>query len=96
MKFGTACAAIALAIGAMPAAAQQQAQPAAQPAASIAHPDQWPVLPMGLKRDPKVEARVAAILAKMSIEDKVGQLIQVDIASITPKDLETYKLGSIL
>jgi beta-glucosidase len=32
----------------------------------------------------------------MSIEDKVGQLIQVDIASITPKDLETYKLGSIL
>ena len=96
VKFGTACAAIALAIGAMPAAAQQQAQPAAQPAASIAHPDQWPVLPMGLKRDPKVEARVAAILAKMSIEDKVGQLIQVDIASITPKDLETYKLGSIL
>ncbi|WP_287979299.1 glycoside hydrolase family 3 protein [Sphingomonas sp.] len=51
---------------------------------------------MALKRDPKVEARVAAILAKMSIEDKVGQLIQVDIASITPKDLETYKLGSIL
>lgn len=96
VKFGTACAAIALAIGAMPAAARQQAQPAAQPAASIAHPDQWPVLPMGLKRDPKVEARVAAILAKMSIEDKVGQLIQVDIASITPKDLETYKLGSIL
>ncbi|MBM6578084.1 exo 1,3/1,4-beta-D-glucan glucohydrolase [Microvirga sp. SRT01] len=32
----------------------------------------------------------------MSIEDKVGQLLQVDIASITPKDLETYKLGSIL
>nr|WP_156487338.1 glycoside hydrolase family 3 protein [Sphingomonas melonis] len=80
----------------MPAAAQQQAQPTAQPAASIAHPDQWPVLPMTLKRDAKVEARVAAILAKMSIEDKVGQLIQVDIASITPKDLEIYKLGSIL
>ncbi len=96
VKFGTACAAIALAIGAMPAAAQQQAQPTAQRAASIAHPDQWPVLPMTLKRDAKVEARVAAILAKMSIEDKVGQLIQVDIASITPKDLEIYKLGSIL
>nr|WP_151953245.1 glycoside hydrolase family 3 protein [Sphingomonas sp. EC-HK361] len=47
-------------------------------------------------RDPKVEARVAAMLARMSIEDKVGQLLQVDIASIAPKDLETYKLGSIL
>jgi beta-glucosidase len=96
VKFGTACAAIALAISGTPAAAQHETQPKGQPAASIAHPDQWPVLPMALKRDPKVEARVAAILAKMSIEDKVGQLIQVDIASITPKDLETYKLGSIL
>nr|WP_281356792.1 glycoside hydrolase family 3 protein [Sphingomonas hominis] len=51
---------------------------------------------MKRQRDPKVEARVDAMLRRMSVEDKVGQLIQVDIASITPKDLETYKLGSIL
>ncbi|WP_298815352.1 glycoside hydrolase family 3 protein [uncultured Sphingomonas sp.] len=51
---------------------------------------------MKRRRDPKVEARVDAMLRRMSVEDKVGQLIQVDIASITPKDLETYKLGSIL
>ena len=70
----------------------------AQQAASagVAHPELWPTLPMKLKRDPKVEARVDAILKRMSVEDKVGQLIQVDIASITPKDLETYKLGSVL
>ncbi len=96
LRFGTACAALALMVGASPAIAQQQAASAAVPAAATAHPEQWPLLPMQLKRDAKVEARVAAILAKMSIEDKVGQLIQVDIASITPKDLETYKLGSIL
>jgi beta-glucosidase len=90
------CAALALMVGASPATAQQQAAGAAVPAAATAHPEQWPVLPMQLKRDAKVEARVTAILAKMSIEDKVGQLIQVDIASITPRDLETYKLGSIL
>jgi beta-glucosidase len=64
--------------------------------AGVAHPDLWPTLPMKLKRNPKVEARVDAILKRMSMEDKVGQLIQVDIASITPKDLETYKLGSVL
>ncbi|MHA0318574.1 glycoside hydrolase family 3 N-terminal domain-containing protein [Sphingomonas melonis] len=64
--------------------------------AGVAHPDLWPTLPMKLKRNPKVEARVDAILKRMSVEDKVGQLIQVDIASITPKDLETYKLGSVL
>ncbi len=97
LRFGTACAAIALMAGASvvsatPVLAQQQA-----PALSfVAHPDQWPVLPMKLKRDPKVEARVEAMLARMSINDKVGQLLQVDIASISPKDLETYKLGSIL
>ncbi|WP_294314084.1 glycoside hydrolase family 3 protein [uncultured Sphingomonas sp.] len=70
----------------------------AQQAASagVAHPELWPTLPMTLKRNAKVEARVDAILKRMSMEDKVGQLIQVDIASITPKDLETYKLGSVL
>ena len=92
-KYGTARTAIAmaLAIAAAPGAAQQ-----ARPPAAVAHPDQWPALPMKLKADPRVEARVDAMLARMSIEDKVGQLIQVDIASITPRDLETYKLGSIL
>src|SRR5258708_24022977 len=32
----------------------------------------------------------------MSLEDKVGQMIQADIASISPAELRTYKLGSIL
>jgi beta-glucosidase len=32
----------------------------------------------------------------MSLEEKVGQMIQADIASITPTDLRTYKLGAIL
>ncbi len=77
------------------AAGAQQAAPAAAPSA-VAHPDLWPKLPLKRQRDPKVEARVDQILSRMTVEDKVGQLIQVDIASITPKDLETYKLGSIL
>jgi beta-glucosidase len=32
----------------------------------------------------------------MSLEDKVGQMIQADIASISPAELRTYKLGPIL
>ena len=32
----------------------------------------------------------------MTIEEKVGQLIQADIGSIKPEDLATYPLGSIL
>jgi beta-glucosidase len=91
MGFGTAGALVAL-MTAAPALAQAQAQAAS----AVATPAQWPALRMKLQRDPKVEARVDALLAKMSVEDKVGQLLQVDIASITPRDLETYKLGSIL
>jgi beta-glucosidase len=32
----------------------------------------------------------------MTLEEKVGQMIQADIASISPAELRTYKLGSIL
>jgi beta-glucosidase len=32
----------------------------------------------------------------MTLEEKVGQMIQADIASISPEELRTYKLGSIL
>jgi beta-glucosidase len=43
-----------------------------------------------------IEAFVDQLLAHMSLEDKVGQMIQADIASISPAELRTYKLGSIL
>lgn len=46
--------------------------------------------------DPQTEARIDAMIARMTVEQKVGQLIQADISTITPKDLEAYPLGSIL
>jgi beta-glucosidase len=39
---------------------------------------------------------VEHLLAQLSLEEKVGQMIQADIASISPADLRRYKLGSIL
>ncbi|EPR15053.1 1,4-beta-D-glucan glucohydrolase [Sphingobium indicum IP26] len=69
---------------------------AQQPAASIAHPQLWPKVAAQPKRDPAVERRVEALLKSMSVEDKVGQIIQVDIGSITPADVRTYKIGSVL
>lgn len=75
------------------------AQPAfaqTAPASSVANPALWPVVRSKVVADPKIEARIDQILAAMSTEDKVGQLIQVDIANIKPEDLLTYKLGSIL
>ncbi len=46
--------------------------------------------------DPHTEAFVSALLARMTLEEKVGQVIQADIGSITPADLARYPIGSIL
>jgi beta-glucosidase len=72
------------------------AQPAETGAASV-HPDLWPAAKSPATiTDAATEKRIDALLAKMTVEQKVGQLIQGDISTITPKDLETYPLGSIL
>lgn len=46
--------------------------------------------------DAQTEAFVSALLSRMTLEEKVGQVIQADIGSITPADLARYPLGSIL
>ncbi|RVT42246.1 glycoside hydrolase family 3 protein [Sphingobium algorifonticola] len=86
--------AIATAAAGTSAPAQSPSQP--QSLSPVANPALWPRVNAQPKRDPAVERRVTALLRAMSIEDKVGQLIQVDIASIKPDDIVTYKLGSIL
>ena len=40
--------------------------------------------------------RAAAILSEMTLEEKIGQVIQADIASITPEEARTYNIGSVL
>ncbi len=42
------------------------------------------------------EQRVQALLKRMTLEEKVGQVIQGDIDSLTPDDVRTYHLGSVL
>jgi beta-glucosidase len=64
-------------------------------AAVIVHPELWPVAAAAVS-DPKVEALVTSLLARMTLDEKVGQMIQADIDSIAPSDLLTYPLGSIL
>lgn len=59
-------------------------------------PEHWPQVAWPLPHDAALEARVEALLASMSIEEKVGQIIQGDIDNITPEDVRRYRLGSIL
>jgi beta-glucosidase len=66
------------------------------PEVARVHPERWPQLQSPLPVDPQLEARIDRLLAGMTAEQKVAQLIQADIDSITPSDLAHYPLGSIL
>jgi beta-glucosidase len=57
--------------------------------------DAWPAAQPAVL-DPAIEAFVGQLLQQMTLEEKVGQMIQADIASISPTELTQYKLGSIL
>jgi len=60
------------------------------------HPEIWPSPKWPLARDAALEEKVAALLKKMTVEEKVGQVVQGDIGSMTPADMKKYHLGSIL
>lgn len=56
----------------------------------------WPKLTFDVKTDLKVEARVESILSKMTLEQKVAQMIQPEIRDITVDDMRKYGFGSYL
>ncbi|HET7268185.1 MAG TPA: glycoside hydrolase family 3 N-terminal domain-containing protein, partial [Oleiagrimonas sp.] len=70
----------------------------AQPAhaSTAVHPELWPKAHWPLPADAALEHRVQALLAKMTVAEKVGQVIQADIESVTPAEVRQYHLGSIL
>jgi beta-glucosidase len=56
----------------------------------------WPALTSSVKKDPALEARIDELLAQMTVEEKVGQMIQPEIKQVTPEDVKKYHLGSVL
>lgn len=56
----------------------------------------WPTPKITSRRDPAIERRIQAIVAGMTLEQKVGQIIQAEIRYITPDEVRRYYIGSIL
>jgi len=63
---------------------------------AIAHPALWPEAHSAGLVDPKTEAFITDLMARMSLREKVGQMIQGDMTAINPEDLRDYPLGSVL
>ena len=56
----------------------------------------WPKINSAIPQDEALELEVASILAKMTLEEKVGQMIQPSLDQVTPEEAKQYKLGSLL
>ncbi len=93
---------LATAIAAPGVLAESTVQPAetsgtAAPALpGTADPSLWPAYDYPVPVRPDHEARISDLIARMTIEEKVGQLVQADLCCVTPADVRKYKLGSIL
>lgn len=58
--------------------------------------DIWPTLEIEAKASPAIEKKVATLLATMTLEQKVAQMIQPEIRDITVEDMRKYGFGSYL
>jgi beta-glucosidase len=56
----------------------------------------WPTVTSEIAKDPAIESAITALLAKMSLEQKVGQMVQAEIKAITPAEVKQYFIGSVL
>jgi len=63
---------------------------------ATAHPELWPEAHSAGLVDDKTEAFITDLMAKMSLREKVGQMIQGDMEAAVPEDLREYPLGSVL
>ena len=62
---------------------------------NIAEDDPWVKLePLPL--NPDIELQIDEILPRLTLEQKVGQVIQGDSDSVSPEDVKKYRLGSVL
>ncbi|RUO77691.1 glycoside hydrolase family 3 protein [Idiomarina seosinensis] len=88
MKRAYLTTAIALAlsatVGCSPASNQQSEQ------------EVWPKLNLPVKQQPDMEQRIDTLLDKMTLEQKVAQMIQPEIRDITVEDMRKYGFGSYL
>jgi beta-glucosidase len=58
--------------------------------------DIWPTLDISVKKSDEIENKVTALLANMTLEQKVAQMIQPEIRDISIEDMRKYGFGSYL
>ncbi|NQY48904.1 MAG: exo 1,3/1,4-beta-D-glucan glucohydrolase [Colwellia sp.] len=75
---------------------QEAAETSSQLAVASTNIGIWPKLDIAVKADADIEEKVASLLATMTLEQKVAQMIQPEIRDITVEDMRKYGFGSYL
>jgi beta-glucosidase len=63
---------------------------------SLEYLAEWPAVSSAYGRNAADEQRIADIVGQMTLEEKLGQMIQPELAELTPEDVRDYKIGSAL
>lgn len=80
--------------GSLALAAPPSPAPVGVPPAT--HYADWPSIAPEVPADPAIAARAKAIVARMTLAQKIGQMTQAEIKTATPDDVRKYYLGSVL
>src|ERR1700740_364047 len=63
--------------------------------APVVHPKLWPESKSPIGLDARIEERIDGLLKRMTVEEKVGQVVQPEWQSISPAEVAHYHIGSI-
>src|ERR1700751_2212726 len=63
--------------------------------APVVHPKLWPESKSPIGLDARIEERIDGLLKRMTVEEKVGQVVQPEWKSISPAEVAQYHIGSI-
>jgi len=83
---------LAIALGGWPVYAGNPASAESSTALS----GEWRRVRSAIGPDRKLEAKIDRILSTMSLPQKIGQMTQAEIKSITPDEVRTHYIGSVL
>lgn len=65
-------------------------------ARETATPPVWPALTLPVPQDQAMEQAISELMSKMTLEQKIAQMIQPEIRDITIEDMRKYGFGSYL
>ncbi|BCE02217.1 glycoside hydrolase family 3 protein [Marinicellulosiphila megalodicopiae] len=71
------------------------AEPKGEPGVDYRYFSQWPEMQPAYKQDDTLEKRIQTILGKMTLEEKIGQMIQIDVKTESTEEVNQYHIGNL-